>query len=312
MPTTRDEPLEATPCPLCGADDFQVVRWGRDRLFGAPGRFRIVRCRRCSLCYLNPRPAGAALLEHYPPRYFCYWPVGSRWVPKPLAMGGYRRRVNRARIRYIERYTGRLGPQTRVLDVGCGTNAFCYHLERARGCQTWGLDINQDVVRFVRDRLGMRAVAGTLFDAEFECDGFDLVTMWAYLEHEPRPLEALRRTRQLTRPGGVLVMEIPNIECLPARLFGSRWTQLDLPRHLVFFSPATIADMLGRAGYEVLAIDKVHQRWMLGLSILHALGHRWLGRMTILDKLLIGLVSLPLLPAGPFLPEFLHVVARAR
>ncbi len=304
--------LQDVPCPLCATDDCETARWGRDRLFGRPERFRIVRCRQCDLQYLNPRPTDESLMEYYPTGYFCYWPAQSPWVPIALATGGYRRRINLSRLAYIERHTGKLGPEAKVLDVGCGTNAFCYHLERQRRCQTWGLDVKQEVVRFVRDRLGMKAVAGTLFDADFEPGFFDLVTMWAYLEHEPRPLDALQRTRQLTRDGGYLVMEIPNIDCVPARVFGGRWTQLDLPRHVVFFDPSTIKKMLTRAGYEVLAIDRVHQRWMLGFSILHALGHSWLGRLTIIDKLLVGVVALPLLPLGPLLPEFLHVTARAK
>jgi ubiquinone/menaquinone biosynthesis C-methylase UbiE len=306
-----DEPQEDIPCPLCGEHSPKLVLYARDRLFARPGRYSIVSCSHCDLRYLSPRPTLDALGAHYPPQYFIYQPAED--LPaftRPMARFFATARWTES-IARLERVRGPLAPDTRVVDVGCGLNDYLVTLKKLRGIQGIGVDFSPDAAAYVRDTLHMPVHAGTLQQANFAEGEFDVVSMNEYLEHEPNPREVLREARRITKPGGHLCLEVPYIESWPARIFGSRWSQIDAPRHLIHFSEHTLREMLRRSGFELVHTETFSIPYVIGFSVLQALGHRNLGRLTVLDRTLAMLVALPFILVAPFIDEFRFAVARA-
>ena len=123
--TTPEIEAEHIHCPLCGKQKERVLLTGRDRLHGIEGEFTLVQCQECALIYLNPQPALETLSRYYPEnRYGPHLPRRRKknGPPKPLGYG-----LKRLWIRAIARFRS-LGPDTRVLDVGCGNGAFLYAL----------------------------------------------------------------------------------------------------------------------------------------------------------------------------------------
>lgn len=305
------EILEEIACPLCGAPSFDPFLRGRDRLFARGGRYHLVRCRQCTLIFQNPRPTPTSLALHYPDAYFCYLPLEDMRSPKRWIAAAALCELTGRAIRLLERCTGRLTPDAQVLDVGCGINHLLRELRRRRGCTGVGVDFKAEVVAYVRDRLQMPVVHGTLPDARFDAGRFDVVFMTEYLEHEPQPLAILREARRVLRPGGHLAIEVPYIGGWPARIFRSCWSQLDLPRHLVFYTPHTLDDALRRTGFRVLQVRRYGAAFSTGASLMNLLGYRWMGRLRTVELLAVAALGLPSLPFTPLLHEFLHVVARA-
>lgn len=306
--TEHDEPQERIACPCCGADDAVPHRVAHDRLFGIAGTYRVVRCRRCSMMYTNPRPAFTSLGRHYPDDYFCYDPPealrGFRgWVLKAVIRGLVKRR-----IALLERAVGRLGAGTRVCDVGCSHGQLLLAMQQQRACEVVGVDFNDKMVEHCWKQ-GVPARLGTLSNARFPDASFDVVTMTEYLEHEGNPAAVLEESRRVTRNGGHLAIEVPLISALGARLFGNYWSQLDLPRHLMFFTPKTLQRMLASSGYEIVSLRTLPGS--IAMSLMHVFGYERIGRMTTLDILVSALFTIPLLPFAPFLHEFVYVIARA-
>src|SRR5687768_15400712 len=101
------EAQEEVPCPVCGEDAPELVMLARDRLFGRPGHYRLVRCTRCNMRYLSPRPSLSALGAHYPDDYFIYkTPEQTHPLMRPVLEGVGRQRW-RSYIRRLERGRGR-------------------------------------------------------------------------------------------------------------------------------------------------------------------------------------------------------------
>jgi SAM-dependent methyltransferase len=95
---------------------------------------------------------------------------------------------------------------------------------------------------------------------------FDAVTMWHTLEHLPDPAAALRRSRELLRPGGRLVVSVPNSESLQARLGGDAWF---------------LSALLARSGFEVERIGYLYPE-MEGIGLIQtALNRAGLGQDTL-------------------------------
>jgi SAM-dependent methyltransferase len=298
-------------CPLCGGERTGQVLLAHDLLFKKPGGYPLVRCEGCALEYVNPRPTPAALGPHYPAGYFGYSlhedePPLLRWL-----LRGFARGIAMRRIKYLERTTGRIEPGRAILDVGCGVNRLLETIRDVRGCTGTGLDFKEEIVSYVRAR-NMPIVQGTLGSAGFEQEQFDTVLMMEYLEHEPDPLGVLEEARRVTRTGGYLALELPHIATGPGRFFGPNWWNLDIPRHLIFFTPETLGKMLDRSGYELVSVQPFTLPFYVGMSILQMLGLRHWERYQAHYPWLGSLLALPTLPFQLLLPEFMFAVARAK
>lgn len=306
-----DEPQELVRCYVCDGDDFELVMLAEDRLFAQPGTYRIVRCTACGLRLVNPRPTLAALGRHYPDDYFIYQkPDEAAAFLRPF-LAKLVRDQWRGYVARLERVRGPITEGTRVLDVGCGLNDFLCTLKELRGIRGVGVDFKPEIAAWVRAQRAMPVHAGTLHSARFPDASFDLVTMNEYLEHEPAPRDVLGEVRRVITPGGQLVIEIPYVRGLPARMFGARWSQVDVPRHLVYFDEDTLSAVLRRTGFRLVHTETSKIPGLIGISVMQALGARRLGKMGALDVSLSLLAGLPLLPLYPWLDEFMFAVAVA-
>lgn len=243
---------ETVTCPLCDADDPALWRWGRDRLHGRPGWFRLVRCRQCEMIYLNPRPTRDTLMGFYPADYVSYRP--------PLALESRFRRWERrlGLARRCRAITRRQQPG-RLLDVGCGTGDFLVALQE-RGWRCLGVELQPQAARVVRQQ-GLWVLPGDLLDLPLRDATFDAITFWDVLEHLPAPRPALERARALLRPGGLIAVTVPRLDSPEARLFGPYWAGLDVPRHLSVFTYTTLDRMLKSVGLCIDAVEDVTGRW---------------------------------------------------
>ena len=101
---------------------------------------------------------------------------------------------------------------------------------------------------------GLSVAEGTLEQpAGAAAEGsFDALTLAHVIEHLPDPVGALRRARDLLRPGGVLWVATPNLRSLAHRMFGRDWLSLDPPRHLVLFSAESLRGAFEAAGLQAI------------------------------------------------------------
>jgi SAM-dependent methyltransferase len=97
-----------------------------------------------------------------------------------------------------------------------------------------------------------------LRSAGFPDGFFDVVTMWHVLEHLPDPAAALAEARRVLQADGLLVIEVPNLGSLTFRLCRERWWPLDVPRHLLHFTPQTLGRLLDAGGFEVVRRQDFH------------------------------------------------------
>ena len=83
----------------------------------------------------------------------------------------------------------------------------------------------------------------------------DLVVMFHVLEHLSDPLTALTAVARRVKPGGTLILGVPNIASWQARFAGPFWMHLEVPRHLCHFSPESIERALGASGFRMTRLD---------------------------------------------------------
>ena len=96
-------------------------------------------------------------------------------------------------------------------------------------------------------------VQGTLTGAEL-AGGFDAVVFEHSLEHVVEPREDLARAQALLRPGGLVVVAVPNFGSRQARRFRAAWFHLDLPRHRTHFTARGLELLLRESGFDAVEL----------------------------------------------------------
>ena len=161
-----------------------------------------------------------------------------------------------AGVRYhtiIRRLEERVPGRGRILELGCGAGDLALLLTR-RGWQVWGVDPSDNSVAPCRSFLGDRFVHGGLEDLDAPDASFDAVVMNFSLEHCDDPRAELARIERLLRPGGVVLLRVPNIDALFRGQRGAGF-QLRLSVHRCFFGPRSLAGLLGTCGFEVREME---------------------------------------------------------
>jgi 2-polyprenyl-3-methyl-5-hydroxy-6-metoxy-1,4-benzoquinol methylase len=150
----------------------------------------------------------------------------------------------------------------RLLDYGCGSGWYARRMQQ-RGWQVTGMDFNATSLRQVERRYGIKTLVGMLPHPEVAPGSFDTVTMGAVLEHVHDPHRVIAAAAQALAPGGNLVISVPNLAGWGFRYFGRDWFGLELPRHLLHFTPATLRRLVEAHGLIVREVSTpVRMGWL--------------------------------------------------
>jgi SAM-dependent methyltransferase len=207
--------------------------------------FAISRCGRCGLGHTAPQPDDLGL--YYATQYY-----GNRH-------GFTARYCSRRRLGFVRTALGD-GAGKRLLDIGCGDGSFLMEARRV-GWDVMGTELNPAMAR----KLGLDVredIALVTDKGEFDC-----ITMWHTLEHMRDIPSMLRQIGGLLKPGGMLIIAVPDCGGLQAQIFGPKWLHLDVPRHLYHFNNGSLRYCLTSGGFSMER--QWHQEFeydLLGLS----------------------------------------------
>jgi 2-polyprenyl-3-methyl-5-hydroxy-6-metoxy-1,4-benzoquinol methylase len=205
---------------------------------------RVFVCTGCGLGRFHPMPTSDRLRALYPEEY--YGEPG--WKFRPL-IEGLVRTVGERHTSFLSR---ELTTGARILDVGCGRGVILGVLAE-QGFEVHGLEISAEAARGADPRAEIR-IAESLRDAEYRTASFDQVIIWHVLEHLSDPAGTLREVHRILKPGGRLIVAVPNFSSLQARCTGAAWFHLDLPRHVYHFPLPALRQLLTLTGFHVKSV----------------------------------------------------------
>jgi 2-polyprenyl-3-methyl-5-hydroxy-6-metoxy-1,4-benzoquinol methylase len=148
----------------------------------------------------------------------------------------------------------RFKPGGRLLDVGTGVGAFL-HVARQRGFEVQGVEVSEWASAFARNKKRLPVITGRLEDAQFKSGDFDVVIVNHVLEHVEEPKMLLEEIRRILKDDGMLVIGVPNIGSLMARLMGVRWASLRPKEHIWHFTPQTLKRLITLSGFHELYFE---------------------------------------------------------
>jgi 2-polyprenyl-3-methyl-5-hydroxy-6-metoxy-1,4-benzoquinol methylase len=232
-------------CNLCGED--------QPRELAVINSTRIVKCRRCGLGYVNPRESSEVLAridEEY------YGEGQLLEEASHFNVGGA------PFFRHILRLIARQHKSGTVLDIGSG-GGFFLKMARDHGYTCYGVEVDEDGCKVARRHGGLNIFHGTLHGAEFADGFFDAVTILNCLEHIENPAELLKEVKRILKPGGTLVVSVPNlifgmgllkfykvVSLVGVPDFRNTFGVFCVPEHHYFFAPSTLMAMMKKVGFE--------------------------------------------------------------
>jgi SAM-dependent methyltransferase len=153
-----------------------------------------------------------------------------------------------ARARRVSRY---ISPPAKILDIGCGNGRLLGYLIN-QGFEGYGIELPGKAVQRAGQIPNLKLKVGRLTTADFSENFLDGICMWHVFEHFTEPKKTLQIIQKILKPGGYLMMSLPNIDSLQSRLFRGNWLHLDPPKHLFFLGAPDLISAMKKLGFKLI------------------------------------------------------------
>jgi len=231
-------------CPSCAGTGSDPVMVGSHEL------------RRCSACGLTFASEYADPDAIYVEGYL----TGATHFGPPNTLDAEFQRfllyAGHLRMERAERVTGAGGS---ILDVGCGTGDVL-KAAAERGWRAVGVEPVEESADAAVAR-GLEVHCAMLQDSGLPEGSFDLVTAYHVLEHMADSTGFLRLISRWAKPGGHVLVEVPNFRSVHRVAGGEAWIGLRPLEHIGHYTPKTLRATMARAGLEPVAVNTMGFLW---------------------------------------------------
>lgn len=163
------------------------------------------------------------------------------------------------KLRLLNRWSDGCG---KLLEIGSGTGNFLKAADHA-GWTVTGVEPDSGA-RQAAERKGISLYPSLDLAPK---EQVDIIALWHVLEHIPDLERTLMELSARLKPGGILIVALPNFRSLDARYYKSNWAGYDVPRHLWHFSRSGIRKLLAPFGFEeqqqkAMRLDAFYVSWL--------------------------------------------------
>ena len=251
--------METAPCPITGSREFTPFLQAPDRFNLQSQSWQLAKSTPSGLVMLAPRPEVDEMATHYPAEaYDPFLHLDNARDLRDRLFVAASSLLLAGKARIVMKGIDNPAKSAHILEVGCSTGRLLLRIHRDYGVpleNLCGVEIDRQAAERARSA-GVGSVSESGLDETSFCRRFDRIVFWHALEHLHRINESLARARELLKPGGQLVIAVPNLQSDDARRYGPNWIALDAPRHLWHFTPATLRKLLEKHGFSVLEFGR--------------------------------------------------------
>lgn len=227
-------------CIYCSSENYSI-EYELEDIYNET--HRMCECENCGIHYLNPQPTSSQLNRAYSEDYYG---LGEK------KFGQFTERiVDWFRKRNAKHFSNKLKTGAKILDVGCGNGSFLNYLGRCGAFELYGIEPEGKSADRASSYPEIKLTRGYLKEGIFPNNYFDAIVFTHVFEHLGNPAEVLKIVQQISKPGTILRIEIPNINSWQASIFKNKWFHLDPPRHLNMFPSDVLIKELTRLGWKL-------------------------------------------------------------
>lgn len=259
-------------CPICNSKS-NILFKKLLPYYSFNNQEKLLRCLTCGIISIFPFPSKKQVMSVYSSDDYImnYEKRNIKWAGGKEKAADYLKK----RLTDIEALTGKKG---KLLDIGAGSGAFLAYAKTS-GWQVKGVEISPAWVRYAKRNFGIKLFYGELRQANFTANSFDLIHLNHTFEHVYHPIELLVEIKRLLRPGGYLIIEVPQelyplselvqfylsykirFKPLIKKILQRKMTIPQLPPslHLFFFTVKSLKKLMENVGFQVKTIKTVRR-----------------------------------------------------
>lgn len=207
-------------------------------------------CPQCGLLFTAPRPAPDVIGRYYQSEdYYSHQQNNKGFIPRVYEF------VKSFNIKHKAKLAINDLPQGRLLDIGCGVGDFLHYVKQ-QGWDVQGIEPSADAKQIAQSRLGFLPKDPSEY-SQLDDASFDVITMWHVLEHIDDLHFQTSELLRLLKPGGRLIIALPNFQSFDCQYYKDKWAAWDVPRHLNHFAPDTLRAIITSLGFQYIDTQKL-------------------------------------------------------
>ena len=235
-------------CPVCGSSSVAPVLKAKDYTVSNEV-FEIWHCGNCTLRFTQNTPDEQSIGRYYQSAEY----ISHSETKKGFINSLYhivRKRTLQGKRKLIEKASGKKSGV--LLDIGAGTGSFLNVMKKG-GWNVKGLEPDVNARKKGEELYGLKLEPIEVF-YKLPAKNFDVITLWHVLEHVHALHNYIQQLKTLLKPGGKLIIAVPNYTSKDAQHYAAHWAAYDVPRHLYHFSPQSMDTLLQQHGMKTETI----------------------------------------------------------
>lgn len=231
-------------CPICKKSVSKIItqtlRTGEKR--------KVFLCTRCELGILDSHASKEELEKFYATEYRAVGRPKLTGTSSPAELFEIYSKFQDERLKLLKPY---MKKSSRLLEVGCSAGMFLYHAKK-HVREIVGIDFDQASAQYAAKKCNCKVYTTEITKTPLKKSYFDIIVAFQTLEHVQDPVGFVSDLTEYLAPGGILVIEVPNLHDILAYVF-------DLPNHyqffyhsshLWYFTKKSLSKLAGQAGLK--------------------------------------------------------------
>ena len=218
----------------------------------------ILWCDRCNYGHIHNKLSTREISESYNVNYYTHTKNEEQIVKKDSFLDKLRIytawRFDRGNEEFLENIQSYFAQNNLVIcEIGCGNGGNLLKLD-SLGFQVYGIEPDCNARQLALNSID------NIYDGTAEklpqaiCDRkYDVVLMSHVLEHCVDINKAILNAKNLLNENGILIIEVPNCNSLAFKTYLGEWPWSDIPRHLNFFTPNSLAKAINKHELKVIS-----------------------------------------------------------
>ncbi len=260
---------------VCHAQGEVLYATLRDPLYNNPGEWQFFRCtnRECNHIWLTPAPLKDEIWKIYD-EYYTHADKENliKKMLQPVAKAYYKLKYGYGKNGILNSLTGifmflfptekveidydilylKNEVKNKLLDVGCGNGDFIFKMQTL-GWDVEGIEIDPKSIALCEERK-LKVWQGEVTESDLEKNSYDVITINHVIEHHYDPELLIRRSYELLRNGGRLIIVTPNTDSHSFHYFKTSWFALQPPGHLNLFNSDNLKKLALRQGFGTVNV----------------------------------------------------------
>lgn len=267
-------------CPICGNNKLEPSLEVAD-FFLTQEQFHIMKCPNCGFEMTQPFPDKNEIERYYQSDEYYSHPHKKKSLVSLLY-----EKVKQRNLKYKFRIATSGLNRGVVLDIGCGSGDFM-EFAKNKNWNVCGIEPNALARNYAEQKLKIQ-IFNSLESATPHKTSFDVITLWHVLEHIENLNEQVEAIKKLLKPGGRVVIALPNPDSYDAKYYGKFWAAYDVPRHLYHFRFKNIREFMSKHQFRFLKREPM--KWDAFYIALLSEKYKY-GRQRLLSALIHGIIS---------------------